>query len=229
MRDVTHSCVWHDSLDVCYVTCVCVWHEWEKAMQHTATHCNTLQHTATHCYTLLHTATHCYTLQHTATHCNTLQHTAKHCNTLQHTATHSNILQHDWETAVHTLQIWRVQMFELDSRIYMLLCVAVCCCALQYFAVCCSVLQCVARLTNIYDMTLTYVSHDSFICVAWLIRVCIRVCDVTDSYVCHDSSIHAKQIRTYTHTYIHTYTHKSSLMVGGWEKLENVIYVHTNM
>ena len=26
-------------------------------------------------------------LQHTATHCNTLQHTATHCNLLQHTAT----------------------------------------------------------------------------------------------------------------------------------------------
>jgi len=37
---------------------------------------------------LQHTATHCNTLQHTATHCNTLQHTATHCNTLQHTATH---------------------------------------------------------------------------------------------------------------------------------------------
>ena len=37
------------------------------ALQHTATHCNTLQHTATHCNTLQHTATHCNT--HTATHC----------------------------------------------------------------------------------------------------------------------------------------------------------------
>jgi len=96
------------------------------ALQHTATHCNTLQDTATHCNTLQCTAAHCNTLQHThaytpqigkdvwhfrvrATHCNTLQHTAthritlQHCNTLQHTATHcnthGNILQH--ATATH--------------------------------------------------------------------------------------------------------------------------------
>ena len=59
------------------------------ALQHTATHCNTLQHTATHCNTLQHTATHRNTLQHTATHCNTLQHTATHCNTLCNTLQHT--------------------------------------------------------------------------------------------------------------------------------------------
>ena len=64
------------------------------ALQHTATHGNTLQQnvlndsccTATQYNTLQHTAfneSHC-----TGTHCNTLQHTATHCNTLQHTATH---------------------------------------------------------------------------------------------------------------------------------------------
>ena len=40
----------------------------KPALQHTATHCNTLQH-------ICHTVTHCKTLQQTATHCNTLQHT----------------------------------------------------------------------------------------------------------------------------------------------------------
>jgi len=60
------------------------WHK-RPALQHTATHCNTLQHTATHCNTLQHTATHGNTRQHTATHCNTRQHTATHCNTLQST------------------------------------------------------------------------------------------------------------------------------------------------
>jgi len=89
------------------------------ALQHTATHCNTLQHTATHCNTLQHTATsrlidihhfwriccvpagrsvatHYNTLQ---KYCNTLQHTTTHCsNILQHTATYCNILQH---TATH--------------------------------------------------------------------------------------------------------------------------------
>ena len=83
-----------------------------RALQHTATHCNTLPHTATHCNTLQRIAMHCNALQHTSVHfsylstlcvpCfgrnlahwNTLQHTATHCNTLQHTATHCNTLQH---------------------------------------------------------------------------------------------------------------------------------------
>jgi len=59
------------------------------ALQHAATHCNTLQHTATHCNTLQHTATHCNALQQSATHRNTRQqsatqhHTATHCSTLK--------------------------------------------------------------------------------------------------------------------------------------------------
>jgi len=93
-------------------------HKIVKALQHTATHCNTLQHTATHCNTLQHTATHptphstkskrLKSLQHTATLCNTprippykkhkTQVAATHCNTLQHAATHCNTLQH---TATH--------------------------------------------------------------------------------------------------------------------------------
>ena len=82
-----------------------------KTRQHTATHgntlpthCNTLQyialqHIATHCNTLQPIATHCNPLQHIATHCNTLQHTATHCNTLQHIATHCNTPQHIVNTA----------------------------------------------------------------------------------------------------------------------------------
>jgi len=87
------------------------------ALQHTATHYNTLQHTTTHCNTLQHTATHYNTLQHTAVHkmegvlhCNTLQHTTTHCNTLQHTATRYNTLQHT-TTHCNILQYtkWKVQ------------------------------------------------------------------------------------------------------------------------
>ena len=98
-----------------------------EALQHTATHCNTLQHTYTPLQhtlqhttrdrkpflfylvvnhfspTLQHTATHYYTRQHTATHCNTLQHTATHCNTLQRTATPCNTRQHT-ATPCNTLQ-----------------------------------------------------------------------------------------------------------------------------
>jgi len=88
----------------------------KRALQHTATRCNTLQHAAPHRNTLQRTATHCNAPQHTATqcdtqpqgeewgaagnarrlpphshcNCNTLQHTATHCNTLQHAATHCN-------------------------------------------------------------------------------------------------------------------------------------------
>jgi len=57
------------------------------------------------------------------------------------------------------------------------------------------------------DMTHSYVRHDSFLCVTWLIPMCdmtysyvwrdsfifvpwlIHMCDMTHSYVCHDSSI----------------------------------------
>ena len=59
-----------------------------RALERTATHCDTLQHIAKHCNALQHTATYCIILQHIATPCNTLHHTASHCNTLQHTATH---------------------------------------------------------------------------------------------------------------------------------------------
>jgi len=81
--------------------CVCVW-VWVRvsiALQHTATHCNTLQHSATLCNALQLTATHTHTHQR-PTHCNTLQHTAMHCNTLQHTATHCSTHVH---TYAHSL------------------------------------------------------------------------------------------------------------------------------
>jgi len=100
---------------------------WQKgvtfALQHTATHCNTLQRTTTPvialrapwhvslatCYlwqngvslALQHTATHCNPLQHTATHCNTLQHTVAHCSTLQRPSTPSGYFSIcPWKLAV---------------------------------------------------------------------------------------------------------------------------------
>ena len=56
------------------------------ALQHTATHCNTLQHTTT--YEYAHRPTVLRYASRAVTHCNTLQLTATHCNTLQHTATY---------------------------------------------------------------------------------------------------------------------------------------------
>jgi len=62
---------------------------------HTATLCSALQHAATHCNTIVpgyvcdtlpHTRS-LHTLQHTAARCSTLQHTAAHCNRLQASAT----------------------------------------------------------------------------------------------------------------------------------------------
>ena len=93
------------------------------AIQHTATHCNTLQHTATHCNTLQHTATHCNILQHTATQrrastqgvgtsthiemrCDSLQRTAAHYSALQRPATHSSSRQ---RTAVSRRNVLALQ------------------------------------------------------------------------------------------------------------------------
>jgi len=43
----------------------------------------------------------------------------------------------------------------------------------------------VTWLVHMCDMTRSYVWHDSFICVTWL----IRMCDMTHSYIWHDSII----------------------------------------
>ena len=85
------------------------------ALQHTATHCNTLQHI-------------CNTLQHTATHCNTLQHI---CNTLQHTGTCAIL------TVAEKLDFkWVVVEHGSACRLRCCLC----CSVLQCIAECCSVL-----------------------------------------------------------------------------------------
>jgi len=49
----------------------------------------------------------------------------------------------------------------------------------------CVTFICVTWLIHICDMTHSYVWHDSFICVTWL----IHMCDMTYSYVWHDSFI----------------------------------------
>jgi len=83
--DITHSCVWRDSLayDFAMGAAVCCW------LQHPATPCNTLQHPATrcniHCFILPYErATTWCGMQHNT---NKLQHAASHCkhtaNTLQ--------------------------------------------------------------------------------------------------------------------------------------------------
>ena len=61
-------------------------------------------------------------------------------------------------------------------------------------------------LIRMWDMTHSYVWHDSFICAIWL----IHMCDMTHSYVWHDSFICAiwlmdKYIHICIHIYIYIY------------------------
>jgi len=139
-----------------------------RALQHTATHCNTrntLQHTATHCNTLQHTVTHCITRHHTCTrvtestslnighynkqqhtvihktHCNTLQHTATHCNTLQHTTTHCITLQNACTRVIESSSLNIGLVWQSPELCTALQSVEQC------VAVCCSVLlQCVVSV-----------------------------------------------------------------------------------
>ena len=105
------------------------------ALQHTATHCNTLQDTATHCNTLQCTAAHCNTLQHThaytpqigidvwhfrvhATHRNTPHHTPTLQHTATRTATYCSTLRH--HSATHF--VWT----QLSTAVWNLLRAGIC-------------------------------------------------------------------------------------------------------
>jgi len=119
--------------------------------QHTATYYSALQHTATHCNTLQHTTTHYSTLQHTATHCNTLQHTAAHCNTLQHTATHCNsrnICQAIVSRNSVTLLLWSSYLLYISCPHHN------CCYFLQY-------LSCLPYLCTRFNPKTKITKHDA--------------------------------------------------------------------
>ena len=103
------------------------------------------------------TASHCNALQRTAMHCNTLQHTATHNSTLQHTATCCNTLKHA-ATHGNTLQH--------DTPVIRI--------AYAHNQVC----------THL-AATHSYVCHDSFICVTYL----IHKSEMTHSYVWHDTPV----------------------------------------
>jgi hypothetical protein len=174
-------------------------------MQHPAKDCNTLQHPATPCNTMQHNAISCNPLQPTATHCNPLQHTATHCNSLQHTATqinrnclmhhitaihsrevHFSALQHT-ATNCNTLQHTATQC--TTSLSYILLrrtcarCTSVC--AFCRYCLCATLIasRSACAVTHSYVSNHSYVCHDSFIRVPWLIHRCA----MTHSYMCNYS------------------------------------------
>ena len=78
---------------------------------------------------------------------------------------------------------------------------------------------CVTWLLHACDTTHSYVWHGSFICVTWRIDICvtwlIHLCDMTHSYVWHDSFICVTWLRhacDMTHLYVYHY----SFMYAAW-------------
>ena len=136
------------------------------------------------------------TLQHTAAHCNTLQHhTATYCNTLQHTA--ARVIERGVRLTLSSAR-YRVQYTPLD--------------ALSSYIIfredpiisgsfAKNDLQLEASYEThipMWDMTHSYVRHDSFLRETWL----IPTWDMTHAYVRHDSFT--------THSYVPQLTHNSS-------------------
>jgi len=125
-----------------------------------ATLCNPIEHPATPCNTLQHPATPCNTLQHPATPCNTLQHPGIVPITKWH-GTHNKSKRFGSRTFAttlglpsHTCDLSRVYVFYLSEYVYDIG-------MIHLFRV------------LMRDTTLSYMCHDSFICVP--------------SYMCHDS------------------------------------------
>jgi len=132
-------------------------------LQRTATHCNTLQHAAKHCNTLQLTATHCNALQHTATHCNTQHNTAPHCRQIgRRTNTVDNF---------EFLRLVGAGGFGKVYQVTLSICLFVC------LSVCLSIYLSICVPDLIHQVS--YVRHDSFICVTRL----IRLSDMPHSYL----------------------------------------------
>ena len=104
---------------------------------------------------LVNTLQDCDAVQHTATHCNTLQQSGIELKTLLDISRMQNTVSAIQGKTLLIIQITAVlQHVALCCNVLqcaavccsVLQCVAVCCSVLQCAAVCCSVLQCVARL-----------------------------------------------------------------------------------
>jgi len=82
-------------------------------------------------------------------------------------------------------------------------------------------------LVRTCDLTHSYVWHDSFICVTWLVRKCdilIRTCDMTHSYVWHDSFVCVTwliHMCDLTHSYV---WHDSFVCVTWLDRMFDMIY-----
>ena len=71
--------------------------------------------------------------------------------------------------------------------------------------------MCVTWLIHMCDMTRSYVWHDSFICVTWL----IHMRNMTHSYVWHDSFIRVTWL-IYMHDMTHSYVSDDSFICVPW-------------
>ena len=143
----------------------------------------------------------------TATLCNTLQHTTTHCNALQHSATKCNKGNTPaYATRACNLKEWAASLrcLRVSHDDISTLCVAVCCSVLQcvtvyhysrisvYFAIITISTRRATWLTHVCDITHSYVRHDSFTMLrnsVTCVTWLIHMRDMTPPYAWHVSFI----------------------------------------
>jgi len=110
-------------------------------------------------------------------------------------------------------------------------CAAMCCSVFHYVTVCCSLLQCLAGgIQGCHLLHPAYVWLYSFICVTWL----IHMCDMTHSYVRHDSFACATQsymrhdFFIYTTWHVHMYIHIHMCCAVSTAQMHTHKHTHTH-